>query len=862
MNTQQHLTFHLGITNVPSDATCDDNALQECTGLVYEDGEHRPLQEPKKIMTIESGNMLFIHNPNSNTENYIVLNGTSLIWGVNNNGTFAADPTPLMSGVTDSGLQVMAIGKTLIVNMTGSVAYFTWKGAGTGYAQLDTNLPELDIDFRLTDFAARHGNEPEDPPRISTFDCLKVVGLITTPEYDYDEGRTGKKGYNNAVYGLYSEVRNKLRKKKYFVGPFFVRAAIKMYDNSFVKMTPPILMVPTMGNNSKSIWDYDYNDDSELYMSIYSAKLQYKLNNTNLSDYSDLISDVVLFATSEIETIDRDADAIRPSSQHTDIVSIYAATNDNKRLRYVQNLASHCESEADMSQISEETWYDINVMTPRSAADINKDLEESGIFYKLADIGTAQSSGWQDASDKIRDNVMENLTTQDRLTDEYFGHSRVSGKYAFVYNARLNLANVTRTLFEGFAKMVPYDYVDGGALYSYAYDIFVDVDAVDGNITVKKSILSSSERLGMWFYYPDARAKHVKILRNGELIVDEDLKEHKSLNGAYYFNGLPLDADYAPTGTAVDEPAYTSNPVEELSNSILTSEANNPYVFNAAGDNQAGDGTVLAIVPNTKALSQGQFGEHPLICFTTKGIWALITNDEGVFVASKPLPREVCNNPHSITQTDDAIIFSSEQGLMVLSGADVKCLSEQLKGDLQQFLRTAKIAYDYRDGLLWIVGTGADCYVYSMKSGTFQKSSHFIKHDGEGQKTISVINHYPDNLIQSNTSVYSLAEKPIEKEDTTTYTAKIVSRPIKFDSAMVLKSIMRMKLVKQLNANGTVRLSMEGSNDLSQWRQLTTLRSTPWKYYRITLNFAALKATDRFAGIVAMIQERRTNKLR
>ena len=816
-------------------------------------------------MTIESGNVLFIHKPNSNTENYIVKDGTSLIWGVNNNGTFAADPTPLMSGVTDSGLQVMAIGKTLIVNMTGSVAYFTWKGAGTGYAQLDTNLPELDIDFRLTDFAARNGVEDQAgavPPRRDTFECLKCPSSSYVPEFDYDDGRTGQQGYNNVVVGLYAEVRKKLREKKYFVGPFFVRAAIKLYDGTYTKMTPPTLIVPTMGDNSISTWDYDRNDSSFLYMNIYSGRLQYKLNNTNLSDYSDLISDVVLFATSEIETIDRDANAIIPCNQQGHVVSIYAATNDNKRLRYSVSLQGQITVYDDSQAAGWCTWSYLTVLHPRSAADINKDLEESGIFYKLADIGTAQSSGWQDASDKIRDNVMENLTTQDRLTDEYFGHSRVSGKYAFVYNARLNLANVTRTLFEGFDKMVPYDYVDGGALYSYAYDIFVDVDAVDGNITVKKSILSSSERLGMWFYYPDARAKHVKILRNGELIVDEDLKEHKSLNGAYYFNGLPLDADYAPTGTTVAEPAYTSNPVEELSNSILTSEANNPYVFNAAGDNQAGDGTVLAIVPNTKALSQGQFGEHPLICFTTKGIWALITNDEGVFVASKPLPREVCNNPHSITQTDDAIIFSSEQGLMVLSGADVKCLSEQLKGDLQQFLRTAKIAYDYRDGLLWIVGTGADCYVYSMKSGTFQKSSHFINHDGEGQKTISVINHYPDNLIQSNTSVYSLAEKPIEKEDTTTYTAKIVSRPIKFESAMVLKSIMRMKLVKQLNANGTVRLSMEGSNDLSQWRQLTTLRSTPWKYYRITLNFAALKATDRFAGIVAMIQERRTNKLR
>ena len=37
---QQQLTFDKGMTNIPSDAICSDNELEECLNLYYADGEH------------------------------------------------------------------------------------------------------------------------------------------------------------------------------------------------------------------------------------------------------------------------------------------------------------------------------------------------------------------------------------------------------------------------------------------------------------------------------------------------------------------------------------------------------------------------------------------------------------------------------------------------------------------------------------------------------------------------------------------------------------------------------------------------------------------------------------------------------
>ncbi len=60
---QQQLTFDKGITNVPSDAVCSDNTLQDCVGLTYEDGEHRVIQKPADYYAQlpEGHTLLYVH---------------------------------------------------------------------------------------------------------------------------------------------------------------------------------------------------------------------------------------------------------------------------------------------------------------------------------------------------------------------------------------------------------------------------------------------------------------------------------------------------------------------------------------------------------------------------------------------------------------------------------------------------------------------------------------------------------------------------------------------------------------------------------------------------------------------------------
>jgi hypothetical protein len=351
--------------------------------------------------------------------------------------------------------------------------------------------------------------------------------------------------------------------------------------------------------------------------------------------------------------------------------------------------------------------------------------------------------------------------------------------------------------------------------------------------------------------------------------------EHPNLNGAYYFAGVSPTMEEPSSVTTPHEPSLSVEPFERLANYVIQSEVNNPFVFKAAGYFKVGTGKILAMSSVTQALSEGQFGQFPLLVFSESGIWTLAVASTGYYSSVHPMSREVAllDNP-CITQTDGAVFFASEKGLMVVVGAQVKCVSEQLSGKangenisegaFQDYLKNAFIAYDYRDSLLWIFnprsGYEEYCYIYSMKTGTFSKY-YFTS------AITSIVDNYPDYLLQSGTSVFSLLNRPninsIE-ESANTYTATMITRPMKLENALALKSIMQVKHIHDMQGSLTLRIF--ASNKLSQsdsdWVELFSLRGVPWKYYKFRYDFTGLKATDRFAGTMLITQERRIDKLR
>ena len=257
-----------------------------------------------------------------------------------------------------------------------------------------------------------------------------------------------------------------------------------------------------------------------------------------------------------------------------------------------------------------------------------------------------------------------------------------------------------------------------------------------------------------------------------------------------------------------------------------------------------------------------------MLVFTSEGVYGLSVNSEGLYSASYPISREVCNDDSPIIPTDKLIFFASKKGLMATSGGTVACMSEQIRGRITRnfsqfvgesflkFLEGSIIAYDYRDSLLRIFKPGqTHHYIYNMVDKTFA-----MVNDGIDVK--AAVNNYPDNLIQDKDgNVYSLIGKPDINDDENAYSGSFVTRPLKLGGSLSLKSLRAIKNLVDSD-NGKVKLEIWGSNDCKHWQKLSSIYGKPWKYFTFKYNITDFKATDSFAGSIVEIQTRREDKMR
>ena len=270
------------------------------------------------------------------------------------------------------------------------------------------------------------------------------------------------------------------------------------------------------------------------------------------------------------------------------------------------------------------------------------------------------------------------------------------------------------------------------------------------------------------FMYPNHRCKGIDITSNGKTF-SLDMKPHPYLPNcsfAYVNDYLYFMSEGAPEK---EKPAEKKT--LGLPNKVALSKMDNPLFFDPSSF-YTFQSRVLGVAIATTTLSQGQFGQFPLYVFTEDGIWAMETAADGSFVTSKPLSRDVCVNPDSITSIDNAVIFVTDKGVMLLQGSQVVNISPNMNGrhytientartviegqeffkdfipvltdstHFMAYVREATIAYDYPgQRLVFIKKDEKYQYVYKLDTQTWHKVAY-------GINLLAPINSYPECMVQ------------------------------------------------------------------------------------------------------------------
>lgn len=901
------IPLNKGIHRQPSVGA--DGELSELVNLIPQNGELvnvRGLKEGDTPTLSDGERLLAIHKTQDGDKYIVYANGRFKYYTKGNEGWSGTIGDNFS---ISTGSKVDTIGNTLLILSSSGMRYLLWKDGG--YTDLGTHIPELPITFGLQ--GKMGWNNAFDVPLPSYISSLG--------------GQTFNEANRNALTGaIIPRVNEFIRERTVgngrFMNPFFVRYAYRLYDGSLAMHSAPILMVCTSDPTPQCLvleGEKDDNGINNLRLSIVAMlhSLDYAVADENglrkLSNWKDIVKSVDVFISSPISAYDP-AGKCEKMIGGTDVAySIcknigQAVSEDVLPLRYQRSDFYYLYATSTSSEIDKLTYPSFRISLPkRSDDEFRREIAESSLFYLLKSINVDDLKTERTQID-VAENILDTLTTREVMTDDYISHDTLTPSGTFVYNSRLNIYDVKRTLFDGFRHNTMQCYTSG-FINNYKdkdydkndamriVDVYYYIRQGGKEIVVKSQSEIAYNTPIVWIYYPNPNAYKAVVHvysytpSDGECY-EVRMEAHPLLYGAFFFSGW----EELKKGNLI-EPIVTLDKSVILEDAMFTSEVNNPFIFQPSGEKHIGTGKILSLSTAAKALSPSQFGMFPLYAFCTEGIWALEVEKDGTFRPAQPITRDVCNNPESITQIDDSVVFSTDQGLKIIQGSTTALLSAGMDGynvsegdffpqdffgghgkpeydmlvrqetrDFREILKTCRIAYDYANQLLRIFPDAESgslspykYYVYSLTTHEFSTVIDDTFARKEGYDNVSaVITDYPSSLVQVGVKIY----QPMTGDRAEKQKGILLTRPIALDEPFALKKLQDMRLhYSKFDGTSKCHVVVYISNDGTRWSVLNSLRKRAFKYYRFAI-ITDMKDMDALSGMVLRYEIERNNKLR
>ena len=875
-----------GLSTVPSDYEAPDGHLAAAVNIIPEDGALRRIYPPSVHFTPPAGHTpVFIHKLSGGEVFYILFNNDDdTLSAIKQNDT---EPLPILTISADSTLtQITAIGNTLVILTSAGIYFAKWDNISQSYQSLPAEFPEFPLQFSLTD-----GKE-----EIPSFDIPLATGL---PDWRSDLSDESKTTITNAVLGQINKAIAEAAQQGRFVLPFFVRYALRLYDGTLVNHSAPVLIRPVIGDSFSAAMSNLNGKISHIH--YVSAKLAWQMPGQpyksfkRLAQWKDLISSIDIFVSAPIYDFNADDFIIGVSE-------IEAPANSGRyRTCYTHNNVASGNAREPL-----QADYGHPIILPRLDTDNSfwSRAAANANFYLVKSIPveynpTNPFESWK--SDTIGEDILPALVTREPMTDDYGTSDSYIARNAFVYNARLNIADVTKLIRPRADVSLAAQYIGGGTLYKAKAYIFARRDS--GSFVCASNIFDFEGEIP-FFYHQCSGAYRLLIVRTSnsaggewQQYLDLQLKPHEFLNGAYFCrtgsvtNKFDAWLDVSDSLVIPDDSELSPYIPEQASNKLYSSAVNNPFFIPASSAVTIGNSQILGLSSAAKALSQGQFGQFPLYAFTKEGVWALQVSETGTFSARQPITRDVCCNPQAITQLDSSVVFPTQRGIMLLSGSQTQCISEPINSQypfnvltlpamedihaeaghdadaciplqaLSTFLESCRMIYDYPNQRI-LVYTPTDgpvynyAYVYSLKSYAWATMRAAI---------LSTLNSYPGALAVAHDGTIIDFCTPDTEDNAIPI---LVTRPLALDAPDVLKTV--DTVIQRGNfRRGHVQSILYASRDLFNWHlvwssqdhTLRGFRGSPYKYFRIAL-ICHLDPGESISNATIQFTPRQTNKPR
>lgn len=970
----KNISFN-GFSSVPSDYNAADGDLALSLNCIAENGTLNPIQHPKEFMRMAYADgkqsLTFIHK-GADFCNYIIadalarnnISHPALLYSTAVNAPNIPIPDFIYNPKSFVGCN--AVGNTLIVITKDSMIYFLWKDGA--YQRLGNKIPDVQLSFGLIGHPRLYSvaNDAKDGFEIS-------FNKINAPDYfSKDFSDDNASAITNQVMAKVNKfIADQSVNAGRFCFPFFVRYALRFFDGSHVCHSAPILMCPS--TSAAPIVTVAFNGASSASSAncdimLVAADLDYAFlnipDNYNLADWRDIVTAIDVFVSRPIYNYDQDG-KITSASDNNNFDSAFIGRLFHDNTLSSNTVSSSFGNDCILNPIDTDcedrymewpykciyamyfswsrSFWEHTLHLPEHTDNKQVDnINSCCNFFKLASISVDNIVMDKRVKISVADDYLQSLTAREQLSDDYLSHDAIIPAFSHVFNSRLNLANIARKPFNGFAPQCVFAFTNGvinefhplandsstlvvkaGQPRNVSVTVYIREGGQVHTVTANGSLgdfLSYRRTFGAvnepgwedkftplsanaFFFYPNSNAflavlsmeldNAANVYGNSVTKLAIPLKPHDFLNGAFAFLNFNSLRHFNLPEYDIPVNAVSNGSISQP-NKIFTSQVNNPFFFPLEGINTVGSGHILGIATATKALSEGQFGHFPLYAFTSDGIWALQTSDNGLYSARQPISRDVCSNPSMITSIDAAVVFPSDRGIMCISGSNVVSISDAINATsifnpsslpsfssllsllnhpsvsindvceivpLNEYLNDNGVGsvYDYLHKRLVIFSPEREyAYVYSFVSGLWATIDLCIN---------SSVNAYPQALVSAapNNAVYNFASPDNFNEKSSVIA---ITRPLKLGLPDTLKSV-DSAIIRGLFTIGDVKSVIYASRDAINWfpvwssnnNYLRGFSGSPFKYFRIAL-FGLLSPDMSLSSIDISFNPRFTNKLR
>lgn len=892
-----------GFSVTPADYLCEDGELEQAANVVSEDGRIINAKQFKVLFQVPDGHsVLFVHEGTSTViyKHYIIQNpNTGEIKWIDDNARSVSVSLVTLDKNT-SVYQVNALGNILVVLTNEGPLHFLWQN--NSYNNLGNHLPSVNMDFSLA---------CSNMLRRDVYRSTELPEQVSRPMGTADNDKEEKwQLFSSEVKGTVNALIKDLHNSGFFIFPFFVRYAIRLNDeaSSLVCHSAPVLMLPSL---LRGVWAFAMNNNGSVMViaEAIRATMEFCFNDIDSLDidkWRDIIRSVDIFISAPVYTYDEahDVKSYKTYSQwsaedntvarYGRLDGIYTTTTASDKAKYEYRTYS-------MPPEAFKAGWDNMVLCqlPEFTEDyVLQRLRSVHDFYLLKSIplDELKANAGKRMKITLERDYLTSLVNRERMTDDYDTLDQIVPKYSFSYNMRMNYANLSKVLFEGYKPQSSFFYLTEQA----DADIYVRIREDARDIWVKASGKMAADNPFPYFYYPNIKAD-LAVISVGSSRYELPLRPHDFLNGACYvpesFSATAISAPKAYN--TLPSPSSLSERTISLPNKIYTSEVGNPFFFPVSNINTVGVGHIIALSSAVTAMSPGQFGQFPLYVFTSEGVWSLSVNDTGGWESKQVATRDVCTDVHSVTQIDGAVVFVSSQGLMLLEGAQSTCISDTLDDSLSNnpddfyvsdtafydvcrciadmsntdiqrvplsvFLSQCRILNDYAHRRIIVFNpfySYAYCFNRKSKTWTFISS-----------ELSEPINSYPECLaLDFNNNIVDVST--YADDDDPVYNSKgsvILTRPLKLDSPDLLKTVRRVLLRGNLDNSmaNACGLLLYGSRDLSTWvilsgskgYRLTGISGSPYKYFKLAI-FLPPNYKGYITGCTFDYEYKHTNRIR